>query len=152
MASFSILAQDEKAFQAFGKQVFDEVIDTNHLYYVQYIWEKDYHGIIDKQNLPYNQKEMMKYRITDNFSNLYQEFQSSLDYLWEEYTRERKEGAKMEYLKTEWLPLENTKYTYEMKVTFLYTSERVKTDVSIVFDVGWTGEHFALISGIEEDF
>jgi hypothetical protein len=61
-------------------------------------------------------------------------------------------GADYAYKKTEWEAPENTRYIYTMKVTFLFSSKKVETRVSLTFDVGWTDGYFSLISGIEEDF
>lgn len=145
-------SQTDEQIQEYGKTVYTEIIDTNRLTTVAFVRTRQYHELIDLQEASNSQKSVMKHRINETIQDLNREFNQSLEYLWEEYTRERQSGAEMSYLSTQWEPLDNTKYAYTIRVNFNYKSEKVDTEVGLIFDVAWLQDHFVILGKIQEDF
>ncbi len=149
---YSTAAQNKIKFENIGKHIFETLIDTNRSFAPEYIRIKEYEYLIDQQKTIKSKKELMKYSMNQNYNHEYKRFQKSVDYLAEEYKNEVITGTQMEYLNTYWEPLAESELSYTVVTSFLYKAENVQTEVSLIYNVAWIKDHFALISPIEENF
>lgn len=154
LLSNTLLAQTEEDFNDYGLILFNQVTDTAHDKFVDFIRIREYHEIIDRQQASDNQKDLMKHKVNEDYNVMYVDFQESMGELIQNYLYEIADGSTFEYIETRHEPLEASKDTYAMKTNFLYKNGRMQTQVSFVYEVAWLDKErgFVLISGVKEDF
>ncbi len=149
---FCSLAQTAEDFENFGREIFTSLTDTSLPFAPEYIRIKEYEYLIDQQKASYSQKELMKHQINQNYTEEYIRYQKNTTSFSEEYQNEVINGASMEYSSTYWEPLEGSELSYTIETTYLYKTDRVQTEVRIVYDVAWIRDHFVILGLFEEDF
>lgn len=148
-------AQSEEDFDKFGQMLFRQMTDTSYAgQLTDFIRIREYEEIIDRQEAPIKQKEIMKIKVNESYNGMYLDWQNSMQELASDYLYEINDGSTFEYLETRHEPLDQSEDTYAMKTNFIYRNGRVQNQVSFTYDVAWLDRErgFVLISAVEEDF
>ncbi len=145
-------AQSKEDFENFGETLYRFITDTSQTAVVQYIRDKEYHALIDRQPLSPNQKSEAKLHINATFGEKYRRYQESVMNLQDAYRQELLDGASFEYLNTHYEALNNSRDTYAVQTTFLYRNGRIQSRVRLNVDVAWLGDRMVVTSPVREDF
>ncbi len=147
-------AQTQEDFDKYGKILLDQMTDYEHTQQVDFIRIREYHEIVERQDLSPNQRSAMKHQVNSTYNDLYTSFQQSMLEIAENYRLDLAEGATFEYDQTRHEPLEGSKDTYAVVTSFMYRNKKVQTMVSFIYDVAWLDAErgFVIISPVKEDF
>ncbi len=152
LISIQLIAQTQADFDLIGSQVFETFTDSTTAHDLSLIKIREYNEVIDKQPWGDYQKDALKQQIDMEYTNMYARYQREMSVLAINYSLEVEDGAKFEYLKTEYEEKEGMRHFYYATTTFGYSHKKVQTRVRFNYEIAWLGQFFVLTTGVKEDF
>lgn len=146
------MAQTDVEIQQYGREVFEYFTDSTVQSGVEFVRVKRLKELIDIQPISAREKSARRYKVEQEFDDMYEAYYRKTKDLYEQYYREQQLGTQFEYLGFEYESPGQSRDIYEGVVRFLYKSMDVQNMVEFHFRFYYTGKGFALLTPVEERF
>lgn len=150
--AFNSKAQTEKDFNEFGKIVFRQLTSTQRVDSIPIIRMREMKKFLKNHIQDTNTLKKEIYYKDAAYGELYVEYQKSVISLFKSYETAIKKGVKMEYLDIYFEPLSKYKDTYNITLSFIYSTTQIQNEVQLSFEVAWYNNLFVFLGPIKENF
>lgn len=153
LLSANLAAQSDEDFEMAGKNLYYQLTEPSREEFLPYIRVRQYLELLDNQEWDEEKKTRRKIQTDISYSELYVQWQTSVQNLQKNYRDAQSNGAELSYLGTRVFPGETLSDTYNMETSFIFRTPTVQSEVILTYQAGWLPEiGLRLMSTVQEGF
>ena len=141
----SIFGQSNADFENFSQDLFALLSDTAQTPPLEYIRIKTWEELIEAQDLPVLDQEEWKVKKNKAYAEEHQEFSTKLGGIVQEYRLAGLNGAKLEYLNSEYVAHPKWTNWYKCQLRFIFSGEAMQSIVEVQYELYYNGRGLVFI-------